>query len=80
MLYIGKSSDQKAADVLRLVHGAPILTVTDEGASTGGGLVHFVLRQGRVRFGVDAGAAQANGLTISSKLLGLAVPIQRAGG
>jgi hypothetical protein len=79
VLYIGRQSEQKAADVLRLVRGTPVLTVTDEQLGTSGGIIHFVLRQGRVRFGVDPGAAQAAGLTMSSKLLGLAVPVGAAG-
>jgi len=78
VLYLGRSPDQKPSEILRLVRGAPVLTVTDEGAGTGGGILHFVLRQGRVRFGVNVGPAQTSGLTISSKLLGLAVP--KAGG
>ncbi|CAN7326396.1 YfiR family protein [Phenylobacterium sp. LjRoot225] len=80
VLYVGRSPDQKPSDILRIVRGAPVLTVTDEGVGTGGGIVHFVLRQGRVRFGVNSGSAQTSGLTISSKLLGLAVPVRTAGG
>jgi hypothetical protein len=80
VLYLGRSSDQRPSDILRLVRGAPVLTVTDEGVGTGGGIVHFVLRQGRVRFGVNAGSAQSSGLTLSSKLLGLAVPTPKGGG
>lgn len=79
VLYVGRSPDQKPADIMRLVRGTPVLTVTDEQLGTFGGIVHFVLRQGRVRFGVDAGTAQADGLAISSKLLQLAVPVGGAG-
>lgn len=80
VLYLGRSPDQKPSEILRLVHGAPVLTVTDERVGADGGIVHFVLRQGRVRFGVNAASAQASGLTLSSKLLGLAVPVSKAGG
>jgi hypothetical protein len=36
-------------------------------------MIRFVLQQGRVRFDVDAAAAAASGLVISSKLQALAV-------
>ncbi|HEX8484376.1 MAG TPA: YfiR family protein [Sphingomonas sp.] len=36
-------------------------------------MIHFVLRQGRVRFTIDRAAAAASGLDVSSKLLGLAI-------
>jgi hypothetical protein len=75
VLYIGRTTGQHRAEILQLLRGAPVLTVTDEAAGFGGGIIHFVVRDGKVRFGVDAGAAQASGLTISSKLFGLAVPV-----
>lgn len=79
VLYLGRSRQQTASEILELLRGVPVLTVTDERAGSAGGVVHFVLRQGRVRFGVDARRAQANGLAISSKLLALAIPIDRGG-
>ena len=41
------------------------------------GIVHFVPDGGRVRFQVDIRQAEAAGLTISSKLLALAVRVVR---
>ena len=78
VLYIGRAGAQKPAQILQLLHGQPVLTVTDDGVE--GGVIRFVLRDGKVRFGVDATAAQADGLVISSKLLSLATPIGKAGG
>jgi hypothetical protein len=77
VLYIGRAGPQKPAQVLQLMHGQPVLTVTDDGVD--GGIVQFVLRDGKVRFGIDAGAAQASGLIISSKLMSLAVPVGKEG-
>jgi hypothetical protein len=51
-----------------------LLTVTDARNGVAGGMVHFVLRDGRVRFALDPRAARANGLTFSSKLQALAIP------
>jgi len=79
VLYLGRSRQQSGAEILQLLKGAPVLTVTDERTGAAGGVVHFVLRHGRVRFGIDARRAQANGLTISSKLLSLAIPVGQGG-
>lgn len=70
--YVGAGA--QAARTLRLLDGAPVLTVTDERQGVNGGVVHFVLQGGRVRFTIDLGAARAGGLAISSKLLALALP------
>jgi hypothetical protein len=73
--YIGRSSAQSAGEALRLLQGAPVLTVTDERSGIDGGVVHFVLRDGRVRFTLDLAAARAAGLALSSKLITLAVAV-----
>jgi hypothetical protein len=61
------------------VRGGPVLTITDAALQSGAkGVVHFVIRNGRVRFELDEAAAAQNGLVLSSKLKALAVPA-RAG-
>lgn len=68
--YAGSGVDAGVMDALaRQPH---LLVVTDAGQSRRGA-VHFVLWQNRVRFAVDQAAAQRAGLTISSRLLSLAV-------
>jgi hypothetical protein len=62
-----------AKDALQAVAGTPVLTVTDGLAPAG--IVDFVMDQGRVRFRLNDQAAAENGLTISSKLLSLAVSV-----
>lgn len=73
ILFVGKSRGPSTDEMLRAVAGQPVLTVTDERQRVSGGMIHFVLRSGRVRFTIDRGAASANGLEISSRLLDLAV-------
>ena len=75
ILFISGSQRQGVAEALDKVRGAPVLTVTD-GASDGAarGMVNFVLRDNRVRFEIDETSASQSGLTISSKLLSLAIP------
>ena len=55
----------------------PILTVTD--ASNGGtrGIINFVIADGRVRFFIDERSAAQRGLSISSRLLALAVGVRQ---
>lgn len=76
ILYIGASTAQPAAEGLRAVAGAPVLTVTDEAQGGPKGAIHFVVRQNRVRFEVDEAAAARGGLQVSSKLLNLAVAVR----
>lgn len=61
---------------LRAAHGAPILTVTDSAAGNARGVLHFVIVQERVRFHVDEALAAKGELSISSKLLALAVSVR----
>jgi hypothetical protein len=68
VIYLGRMRGLGVADALRFLRGYPVLTVTDARAGGAGGMVHFVLRDGRVRFAVDPRAARASGLTLSSKL------------
>jgi len=70
IVYLGASPNQTAAEALRALRGLPILTVADNGGT--GAIIRFVVKDNRVRFDIDAEAATANRMTISSKLLSLA--------
>jgi hypothetical protein len=74
VVYVGRS--RESAEDLRTLHGAPVLTVTDDRSGVNGGVVRFVVSDGRVRFVIDLAAAQAANLTLSSKLLALALSVQ----
>jgi hypothetical protein len=59
------------------VHGLPVLTVTDRSAGgTEAGIIDFVVQDNRIRFAIDSDAASANGVTISSELLKLALTVK----
>jgi hypothetical protein len=75
ILYIAGSKRQSIAAVLQAVQGSPSLTITD-GPETPGSIVQFVVKQDRVRFTIDVAAAARNGLTISAKLLSLALAVR----
>lgn len=75
--YVSGSSSQSVAAALAAADGAGVLTVTD--ASRPGaarGMIHFVVRDDRVRFHIDDRAAARSGITISSKLLSLALSVR----
>jgi hypothetical protein len=74
ILYLGTSRSQSAAAALQAVRGAPTLTVTD--GAPAGAVIQFAVKGSRVRFDIDIGAAAANRLTISSKLLALAMSVR----
>jgi hypothetical protein len=73
--FIAMADAARLGQQLEALHGAPVLTVTDvkSGAS---GIVNFVIKEERVRFDIDDEAAMQNGLTISSKLLALALNVR----
>lgn len=78
LAYFGPQSFAPTAAVLEALRGRPVLTVTDSLVGTAGGIVHFVLDGGRVRFEIDARLAQVSGIEISSRVLELALRVKRA--
>ena len=77
VMYVAGSTAQPVASALAEVRGAHILTVTDgQRDPASKGIVNFVVAQDRVQFEIDLAAARANGLTISSKLLNIALNVR----
>jgi hypothetical protein len=75
------SARQSTTDVLAVFAGRPVLTITEaSNFGAGGGIIHFILRDNRVRFEIDQKTAGDSGLGISSKLLQLAVAVYGSGG
>jgi hypothetical protein len=77
--YVAGGAGQSQTQALQAVDGSPVLTVTDEDARGAGkgAIVRLLLDGGKVRFSIDAGQADRNGVAISSKLLALAVEVKR---
>jgi hypothetical protein len=68
----------RAADTVRAVRGAPVLTVTDGAIGDNvRGIIHFVIVEDRVRFHIDDARAAEGRLFLSSRLLSLAVSVRR---
>lgn len=65
----------RTGEILSALGRQPILTVTEAGSQRG--IIHFAIVDGRVRFFIDNAQAQARGLTISSRLLALAIGVNQ---
>ena len=75
ILFLGIADPQRAGQALETVRGEAILVVSDA-RSGAPGTIQFVLKDNRVRFNIDDDMARGSGLTISSKLLALAVAVK----
>ncbi len=76
IMYIATQDTQITQQALAAAVGQPELTVTD-GAEDGApkGIINFRIVDDRVRFDIDNAAAVRGGLSISSKLLGVALSV-----
>jgi YfiR/HmsC-like len=78
ILYISSADRRFIRQVIETVHGGNVLVVSDAASqAAAGSSINFVIKDNRVRFDIDEEAAVKNGLTISSKLLGLALNVKR---
>ena len=77
--YVAGSSQQSVSEALAAVAGRPVLTVTDEVRGSARGIVHFTIFQNRVRFHIDDQLATRGRMSISSRLLSLALSVSGAG-
>src|SRR5262249_27646393 len=74
IVYLAESA---AAQSLAALKKSDVLTVTDTNAGADRvGIINFVVRDKRVRFDIDDAAAASVGLTISSRLLSLALEVK----
>lgn len=81
ILYISSSEAAQLPQILSALKGRNVLTVSDlDDFVRSGGMIRFVLIDEHVRLLINAPAAQAAGLTLSSKLLRAAVPNARGNG
>jgi hypothetical protein len=75
--FVEGSRSVPVGQMLAAIGSKPVLTVTD--GSNGGprGIIHFAVVNGRVRFFIDEGGAARRGMTISSRLLALALGVRQ---
>ena len=77
IVFISHLPSQSVRQALDAVSGRPVLTVLDSTTDDPGGIVQFVIQSGRVRFVIDTAQAARNHITISSKLLNLALTVRQ---
>ncbi|MGN6496164.1 MAG: YfiR family protein [Tsuneonella sp.] len=75
VLFMARGQDT-ARGLMNAAAGQPILTVADRDGGTRGGVIDFVVRDGKVRFMIDRGLARRQGLELSSKLLSIALAVE----
>jgi hypothetical protein len=70
VLFIGQSEASRLDQVITGLRGRSVLTVSDLPTfGRHGGMIRFVMENNRVKLRINAGAAKAAGLMLSSKLL-----------
>jgi hypothetical protein len=73
ILFIAQSEMAQLDSILGALHGEPVLTVSDSSTfAEHGGTIQFVTVNNKIRLRINAEAAKAAQLSISSKLLSLA--------
>jgi hypothetical protein len=77
LAFVQGASSAETSRMLLGLRRRPVLTVTDSRAGAARGMIHFTVAAGRVRFFIDEAAASEHGLTISSRLLALALGVRQ---
>jgi hypothetical protein len=78
MLYISASEAGRVDKILGTVGNVSVLTISDMPQFTErGGMIQFLLEEGKVRFQINLSAAENAGLALSSELLKVAVTVKR---
>jgi len=77
ILFISSSERKRLSQILDSLRGAGVLTVGEtDHFNQQGGIINFVIEKGKVRFEINAGAAESSHLKLSSKLLALAKSVR----
>jgi hypothetical protein len=75
--FVDGSNEHPASQVLAALSRSPVLTVTDAHSEGSRGIIQFAVVGGRVRFFIDEHEAGQRGLSISSRLLALAIGVKQ---
>lgn len=76
IVFISPSEEDRYADLFNTLHRKNILTVGESRRfAEQGGVIQFILVEGKVRFAINVTAGRHAGLKLSSKLLNLATEV-----
>lgn len=77
VLFISDSEKSRLSKIISALAGASILTVSEtDNFIAEGGMINLLIIDQKVRFEINNSAAKTAGLTISSKLLSLAISVK----
>lgn len=76
ILFVSSSERDRFGEILVAVRRGILTVGEDERFARAGGIINFTLRNSRIRFQIDQGAAARAGLAISSRLLELAEEVR----
>lgn len=77
VLYVSGLNPERVAPLLDRVRNVPVLTVSDyDRFAPMGGMVHFFVQDGKMRFAINPAAAQRARLKLSSQLLVVATIVK----
>ncbi len=77
VLFVGHDMAARVQQVIKALHDRSVLTISDaEGAAERGFVIGFVPVDARLRFEVNADAAERSGLKLSSRLLTVALRVR----
>ncbi len=80
ILFISREAARQLRDAPDSFARRPTLVVTEEEEGlTAGAVINFLVVEGRVRFEVSLPAAEARGLKLSSRLLSVALRVEKSG-
>jgi hypothetical protein len=77
LAFVRGATPLETSRLLLALRSQPVLTITDSRAGPQRGMIHFTRARGRVRFFIDDAAAAEHGLSISSRLLALALGVRQ---
>ena len=78
VLFVGNSEKARVAQYAGALRGRRVLIVTESpNALEQGSMINFVIQESRVRFEIALDAVETNGLTMSSRLLSVALRVQK---
>ena len=77
LLYASGIDGRQAAQLTEIVKGLPVFTVADsDGFAEHGGVAQLIEERGRMRFAINAAAAQRSRLALNARLLSLATLVK----
>ena len=77
LAFVAGANEAATAKMIETLRRQPTLTITDAHWGRARGMIHFLVVEGRVRFQIDEAEASARGISISSRLLALAVDVKQ---